>query len=165
LPVEFKIFDYNTISDVVLHMRYTARDGGEPMRAAAAASVTERLGDATTRSLFRLFSLRHEFPAEWHRFVNSSTTGTSTMTIDLAATRFPAFVQNREVTVTEAQVIAKTKSSAPVQIAIAPGQTAPDPAVGAWTGAVALPGPWTLGVNSDPKLIEDVFVILTYGVN
>jgi hypothetical protein len=108
--------------------------------------------------------LRHEFPSEWYRFVTPSTPGSNTMTVDLAATRFPAFVQNREITITEAQAIPRTKSPAPVQIAIAPGQTAPDPTGGDWTGAGAPPGPWTLSVNSDPKLIEDIFVILTYGI-
>jgi len=165
LPVEFKTFDYGSITDVILHLRYTARDGGDTLRAAAASSVAQRLRDAASRPLFRLFSLRHEFPTEWYRFVNSSTSGTNAMTVDLAATRFPAFVQSREITVTEAQAIATTSLAAPVQIAIAPGQTAPDPTGGAWTGDGATPGPWTVSVNSDPKSIEDVFVILAYGVN
>ena len=165
LPMQFKTFDYNTISDIILHLRYTARDGGEPLRAAATSSVTERLGDATSRPLFRLFSLRHEFPSEWRQFVNSSTSGINTMTVDLVAARFPFFVQNREITITKAQAIARTKSAAPVQIAIIPGQATPDPTEGDWTGVGAPPGAWTLGANLDPKSIEDVFVILTYGVN
>jgi Tc toxin complex TcA C-terminal TcB-binding domain len=28
LPTEFRNFDYNTISDVIFNIRYTARDGG-----------------------------------------------------------------------------------------------------------------------------------------
>ncbi|MGA9768044.1 MAG: neuraminidase-like domain-containing protein [Blastocatellia bacterium] len=165
LPVQFKTFDYNSISDVILHMRYTARDGGEPLRVAATSSVTERLENVTSRPLFRLFSLRHEFPSEWYRFVNSSTPGINAMTVDLAAARFPSFVQNREIAITKAQVIARTKSPAPVQIAIIPGQATPDPTEGDWTGAGAPPGPWTLGTSSDSKLIEDIFVILAFGVS
>ncbi|HMB28852.1 MAG TPA: hypothetical protein VKS99_12140, partial [Blastocatellia bacterium] len=85
LPVEFKTFDYGSITDVILSLRYTARDGGDTLRAAAASSVAQRLRDAASRPLFRLFSLRHEFPTEWYRFVNSSTSGIDSITVDLAA--------------------------------------------------------------------------------
>ena len=33
LPARFRQFDYDTISDVILHVRYTARDGGSAFRA------------------------------------------------------------------------------------------------------------------------------------
>ena len=36
---EFKAFDYNTISDVILHLRYTAKDGAEQLRQCRDASV------------------------------------------------------------------------------------------------------------------------------
>ena len=36
LPADFRSFDYNTISDVILHLRYTARDGGDALKAKAA---------------------------------------------------------------------------------------------------------------------------------
>ena len=32
LPADFRQFDYNTISDVILHIRYTARQGGSQLR-------------------------------------------------------------------------------------------------------------------------------------
>ena len=32
LPASFRQFDYDTISDVILHMRYTARQGGAQLR-------------------------------------------------------------------------------------------------------------------------------------
>src|SRR6202020_1385041 len=37
----FRQFDYSTITDVVLHVRYTARDGGAPLREAARGASTE----------------------------------------------------------------------------------------------------------------------------
>ena len=86
LPMEFRTFDYGTISDVILHLRYTARDGGDELRDAATASVTQLLSDATARPLLRLFSLRHEFPAEWHRFLSLPATPIRTISVDLLAT-------------------------------------------------------------------------------
>ena len=164
LPMAFKSFDYGTISDVILHLRYTARDlkdDGNEFRDAATASVTNLLEAADAKPLFRLFSLRHEFPSEWHRFVGAPASAINAMTVDLAATRFPYFVQSREITVRQATVIARTKSDTPVQAAVAPGQAVPDLTQNPWTGEGS-PGPWTFATSSDPKLVEDVFVIFAY---
>jgi hypothetical protein len=64
LPAALPQFNYATISDVILHVRYTAREGGASLRSAAAARVSNLNGFALTR----LFSLRHEFPTEWAAF-------------------------------------------------------------------------------------------------
>lgn len=86
------------------------------------------------------------------------------LTVDLATTRSPYFVQNREITVKEARVIARTKPTTSAQVAIAPGVATPDLAQNPWTGQ-GTPGPWTLGTDSDPMLVEDVFVILSYSAS
>ena len=65
-------FDYNTISDVILHMRYTARDGGVALRSAALQHVKELINSALTAGSVRLFSIRHEFAADWVKFQNHS---------------------------------------------------------------------------------------------
>lgn len=163
LPTDFRTFDYSTISDVILHLRYTARDGGDPLHTAATTSVTNLLRDATTRPLLRLFSLRHEFPTEWHRFVNSPASAMTLMTVDLAAARFPYFAQDRTITIREARTVASTTSATPPVVAIGPGQAITDLSQPIWTGQ-ANPGPWTVGTNSDPRSITDVFVVLSYTV-
>jgi hypothetical protein len=70
---EFAQFDLNTISDVVLHIRYTARDGSDQLRTAALKSLEDLQTALTTLDgkplpLTRLFSVRHEFPTEWAKF-------------------------------------------------------------------------------------------------
>lgn len=72
LPSDFKQFDYNTISDVIIHIRYTAREGGG-LKAEAVSQIEEIVKDANASGLTRLFSLKHDFPTEWHRFVASKT--------------------------------------------------------------------------------------------
>ena len=121
------------------------------------------LADANTRPLLRLFSLRHEFPTEWNRFVNSPASAMNTMTVDLAATRFPYFAQGRQIAFREAKVLGASKSGAPPQMAVAPGQAPPSPGSVDWTGQQD-PGPWTVGTAADPKSIEDVFLILAYTI-
>jgi len=41
MPKEFRPFDYDTISDVILHLRYTAREGGKALRDAAVNQLQE----------------------------------------------------------------------------------------------------------------------------
>jgi hypothetical protein len=163
LSKQFKTFDYSTISDAILHLRYTARDGGQALSDAADASTASLLADANTRPLMRLFSLRHEFPSEWNRFVNLQASGMTTITVELGTTRFPYLAQGRHIVVREVKALGRSKSGAPPQLAIAPGQTPPDPGSTGWTGQQD-PGPWTVGTTADPKSIEDIFLILAYTV-
>lgn len=65
-------FDYATISDVILHLRYTAREGGGLLRSGALANLKAAIEEATTAGSVRLFSLRHEFPSEWSRFLTQT---------------------------------------------------------------------------------------------
>jgi hypothetical protein len=108
LAKEFRQFDYDTISDVVLHLRYTAREGGEALRAAATealqTAVNEMVLAEGRKGLFRLFSLRREFPAEWHRFLHPPDPAAGQnivhrLPIDLGLERFPFLFRERKITV------------------------------------------------------------------
>lgn len=61
-------FDYDTISDVILHVRYTAREGGGLLRRGAMKNLQMLFGNAQASGSIRLFSVRHEFPTEWAKF-------------------------------------------------------------------------------------------------
>lgn len=65
LPSEIRQFDYDTISDVILHVRYTARDGGSRLKQSAASHARDFIAKVAP---VRLFSVRHEFPNEWAKF-------------------------------------------------------------------------------------------------
>jgi hypothetical protein len=71
LPACFKQFDYATISDVVIHLRYTAREGGEELAAAARASIGILQGSIPAKRRFPvLLSCRTDFPIEWSNRTN-----------------------------------------------------------------------------------------------
>ncbi|XXY16740.1 hypothetical protein WME88_51745 [Sorangium sp. So ce216] len=61
-------FDYDTVSDVLLHVRYTAREGGALLRNAAVTHLKEAIAAAQAAGSVRLFSARHDFPTEWASF-------------------------------------------------------------------------------------------------
>jgi len=106
LPSEFRPFDYRTISDVVIHIRYTAREGGEILRDAA----TKKLADALKAmevergrtGLFRAYSGRYEFPDAWQAFAYmlDGQAGNNVLTLPITADRFPAFSNRGSVKVT-----------------------------------------------------------------
>jgi hypothetical protein len=69
-------FDYKTISDAILHVKYTAREDAGAFKNGAVAHLRDYLSqDGTTHSL-RLFNLRQEFPTQWHRFLNPTNPAT-----------------------------------------------------------------------------------------
>jgi hypothetical protein len=64
LPPENNYFDPDTLTDTVLHLNYTAREGGDLLRRAASAAAVGRLpGDG-----WSFFDVRHDFPDAWELF-------------------------------------------------------------------------------------------------
>jgi hypothetical protein len=94
LPKDYRAFDYDTISDVILHVRYTARPGVDPTKVKAA--VDHQFQQANQAGLALLFSLRHEFPTEWSAFVS----GTGAFTAKIRRDYFPYFTQGKDPTIT-----------------------------------------------------------------
>jgi hypothetical protein len=82
LPSDIRQFDFTTITDAVLHVRYTAREGGEILKAAAVANLESLIQKGQTVGSIRLFSVRHDFPSQWAKF-RSVTIGATTLTAEL----------------------------------------------------------------------------------
>jgi hypothetical protein len=70
LPAQLPQFDYTTISDVILHIRYTARPAGDPLGSQATKELLAMLGTQGQSGQALLFCLRYDFPTEWAAFVN-----------------------------------------------------------------------------------------------
>lgn len=113
---KFEQFDYETISDVVLHIRYTARDGGGALKTLVENELEDNINQmalAGQRSgLFRLFSAKHEFPDAWYRFLHPAQGQSAALTVDLSKNRFPFQFRNRAITISSAMLFLKTKKLA-----------------------------------------------------
>ena len=72
LPRNLPQFDYMTISDVILHVRYTARQGGTELGGKAVEEMRGILSDAKKSGFALFFSLQHDFPTEWASFVKGT---------------------------------------------------------------------------------------------
>ncbi|MFO7566462.1 MAG: neuraminidase-like domain-containing protein [Enhygromyxa sp.] len=89
-------FDYRTISDVVVHLDYTAREGGDALRTAALDEAESLLEDAAADGGYQVFVVHDAFPNEWEKFLSpgdSETTHALTLPID--PTHFPYFAQRK----------------------------------------------------------------------
>jgi len=114
LPKEFPAFDYNTISDVVLHVRYSARSGGETLKKAASDTLKTRIGDSAHVSMARLFSVKHEFSTEWYRFLNPTEPAEGAdikynLNLKLTPDRFPFVLRGKNISVKSMKLFLKLK--------------------------------------------------------
>ncbi|WP_162848333.1 neuraminidase-like domain-containing protein [Paenibacillus nanensis] len=121
LPKEANGFDFDTISDVILKIMYTAREGGDLLRKAAVqaaqlpamppqgvAAPAEK-GPAQSE-LHRMFSLRHEFANEWRQFMYPpAASQTQACRIVINPERFPYRYRGRTLKIERLQVFLQLK--------------------------------------------------------
>ena len=71
----FRQFDYRTISDAIMHVRYTAAEGGERLKKAASDGVqqfTKSVEDlARNEGLFTLIDLPHDLATDWYKAITT----------------------------------------------------------------------------------------------
>ena len=89
LPAQLPAFDYTTISDVILHVQYTAREAGDPLGSQATKELQATLDAAGQSAQALLLCLRFDFPTEWAGFVG----GTDDFQATLKRMHFPYVVQ------------------------------------------------------------------------
>lgn len=105
-PVQF---DYQSISDVILHLRFTAREGGDLLRRAAMGALRDRIDSGEAAGTVRLLSARHDFPTAWAAF----RTGVppqgrrAELRLDLTAAHYPYWAQGRLAGVARIDLIAR----------------------------------------------------------
>ncbi len=189
LPKTFKTFDYNTISDVVMHVRYTSREGGSQLRSQAEQELQTLLNEFVRvegkNGLTQMFSLRHEFGTEWSRFLNSLTGVKRSLTMPLTKERFPFLLQGRPIKINEIELFVKVKSDDhnknTLRLTLAAGETASGETLvlDEWNGLVRgaksftnnPPGAFTLNawrhvgdedVKVEADAIQDILVVCRY---
>jgi Tc toxin complex TcA C-terminal TcB-binding domain/Neuraminidase-like domain/Salmonella virulence plasmid 28.1kDa A protein len=97
----FKQFDYDTISDAIVHIRYTSLEGGDKLKKPATESVMTYIKNVEELSrdegLFAAFDLKHEFATEWHKAMNPSAGSTERVIIlDKLNERLPIFTKGKD---------------------------------------------------------------------
>jgi peptidoglycan hydrolase-like protein with peptidoglycan-binding domain len=91
MPKENNYFDFATLSDVILHISYSSKNGGGQLAVEANKALKEVLPSETAR----LFSLKHEFPAEWHKFLNPVGGNDQELVLKLRPEHIPFFLRGK----------------------------------------------------------------------
>jgi len=107
LPVENNYWDFHTLTDVVLQMNYTSREGGAVLRQAAKEAARCKLpGDG-----WAFLDVRHEFPDAWELFRRSCKNHKSAreLTVRLSRKLFPFLPCDPEVRVTKIAILFETE--------------------------------------------------------
>lgn len=111
-----------TISDLVINLKYSARDGGDALRAVAKQTAilpgptdqgrltADSASIPAQNNLVRFFSVRHEFPTEWYKFLNPLGTDTAqTMLLALTRERFPFQYHGKKISIKQVDLLLKFK--------------------------------------------------------
>ena len=109
---EFRQFDYSTISDVILQLRFTARENGGLFKENAVDYIKRFVindADLADQPLMRMFSMRHEFSTEWHRFLHPAIEdGEQVLSFTLGKGQFPFFAQDRGIVVMQLDALVRS---------------------------------------------------------
>lgn len=100
LPSKYASFDRNSISDVIIHIQYTAKyDGG--LTTGANLYLDSLVADATTNGarLPKLFNLQQEFSTEWNTYLNAIAAGdmNAVLSLPVQSPRFPMFSKGKAI--------------------------------------------------------------------
>lgn len=182
MPRDANQFDFATVADVVLHLRYTARDGGQALAGPARQAVAAAL--PTTGA--RLLDVKREFPDAWHAFTHPQPAGSEqVLTLRLGSEHFPFFARGRTITVSRVDMVAELGAATAYDVSavpidpVAPFQLTRDGQFGPTAhhvakdaGGAAWPlGDWTIrikrqGVNNFTSLpqgdVLELFLVLHY---
>ena len=172
LPASLRPFDYDTISDVVLHVRFTAREAGGLLKQQTVVELEDALNAianaAGEQGLAQFLSVRHEFPDEWNRFLNPPAPAArdQTLTLSLHKDRFPYIFQGRNININKIEFFFKIKSDfsathneSTLKLSLKKATDASDNklSVAPWKGllraenvSAGSPGDWTLTAWLEP---------------
>lgn len=95
---EFRQFDFDSISDVLIHLSYTAREGGGALSATANSELRQQLNTqalaAEKQGLFKVFNIKQEFSSEWYQFLHPAANGEQILRLNRLTDRLPFFTRS-----------------------------------------------------------------------
>jgi Tc toxin complex TcA C-terminal TcB-binding domain len=134
-------FDYDTISDAILHIRYTAREAGGLLRNGAITNFKTGIEAAQAIGSVRLFSIRHEFPTEWAKFKNGDVTPLIELIITLKEEHYPFWSKGNVKTIKSVNLFVNSEQAVSVSWKADGSESqalAKDPSLGnLWAGKLA----------------------------
>ncbi len=114
--------DPATISDVILHLSYTARDAGSTLSGPAQQAVQKQLNTmalAESRTgLYYYVSAKQQFATAWRRFLTPGPGLDQVLTLDMSRSRFPFFTNGLDIKITGIDVLAQLSGAGDYSLVI-----------------------------------------------
>ena len=101
LPLASNPFDVGQLEDLVFHLKYTARDGGDAFRNVVKGSLQPAPGGSW------LIRVAADRATAWYTFKNPVQGASPTFSLDLGQSAFPYLPGGGKVTLTSLQVVAQ----------------------------------------------------------
>jgi hypothetical protein len=169
----FRTFDWASIADVILQLRYTARNGGSGLKSAAEGQVIGLLNAVQTAiqgsaGMLRCVDLRHEQPDAWSR-LQSAGSATFAVTTDM----LPYFATRQGPTISDAWMVVKVKNN-PAQFVFnlgGPARTANRDQLVTGCCSLKLPAPLEIVIDTPFTMasvnaanIEEAWLLVRYAM-
>lgn len=107
---ELRQFDYSTISDVILHVKYTARESLGTFKEKAINHLRKYMKPdlSGTTPFSRMFNFRQDFPTEWHRFLHPTAPAVKNIfELEMTPNLFPILHQGQKLRVNQISLLAR----------------------------------------------------------
>lgn len=113
---QIRNFDFETVSDVLLQMRYTARYGGDPFRKTVNDAINAGMNSVieyainSRNKFYRVLPLKHQLATEWHRFFHPPLpAGDQQLQLSLTKDYFPFFMNELNLQVDDVEIYVRYK--------------------------------------------------------
>lgn len=93
LPNAIPQFDFETIADVIIHIRYTCREAGH-LKTAATDLIKDEVLVANNGEMLQLFHLGSEFGSAWQLFKSAPTDLARKLTVSVDKNNFPYWTRH-----------------------------------------------------------------------
>jgi len=110
LPSTIRAFNYDTISDVLLTISYTALEGDRDFVETALVTMLTAYATNPAYGLFKVISLKHEFPNAFHRLLNPQAGDSQFTEFNIENSHFPYFLKDKTLAITKTKIYLKPQS-------------------------------------------------------
>jgi hypothetical protein len=121
--------DYSTLTDVILHVKYTAREDAGPFKTTAIQSLRDYLELDDSTSSFRFFDLRQEFPTQWYRFLNPANPANGNVfELEMSPILFRLLDTGKSLKINSISLLARCSDDGAYKVVATPPLAPPPPA-------------------------------------
>jgi hypothetical protein len=114
-------FDYSTISDAILHIKYTAREDAGVFKNGAIDHLRYYFSEDGATPSLRLFNLRQGFPTQWHRFLHPTDPASDNIfELEMSPSQFPIRDTEKTLKVNTIWLLARCTDPGTYNVAMTP---------------------------------------------